>query len=137
MYDVPTRLDALTTDAQSQDVFDLDSHSRCPGHAGYVTADYQGRAVVLYCCTDPGSYGHHRLYQRIGGGAAARSGPMNAQEKADRRQLIARNKEMAAAQDVRVAFIAATLSSKKHAKTLTVGDPKDHPPGPDRGPLAR
>lgn len=118
MYDVPTRLDALPTDAESDDVFNLDSHSGCPGHAGYVTADYQGRAVVVYCCTDPAGNGHHRLYERIAA-AGSRSGPMNEKEKAERQQLIARNKQMAAAQDVRVAFVAATLSSKKHAKTLT------------------
>jgi len=118
MYDVPTRLDALNPEADSDDVFNPETHAGCPGHAGYVTADYQGRAVVVYCCTDPVGNGHHRLYQQHGG-AGQRSGPMNEQEKAERKQLIARNKQMAAAQDVRIAFVAATLSSKKHAKTLT------------------
>jgi len=43
---------------------------------------------------------------------------MTDEQKAERRELIRRNKDMSAAQEVRLDFMARTVTAKKHARTI-------------------
>ncbi len=114
-YGVPYRLDALAN-AAGESITEIE-HTGCPGHAAYVDTNYQGEARAYYCCTDPTAGGHTPLSTGTGE-PGQRSGPMTDQEKAQRQELIRRNKEMVAAQDVRRDFLRTALGSKKHAKTI-------------------
>ena len=118
-HTTPTRLDALAdTDGQ---LLTEDTHHQCPGRAAYVTTDYTGETVAVHCCTDPDNNGHVALYAPIPGtnnGTGQPGGPMTDEQKAERRELIRRNKEMLAAQEVRLDFITRTVTTKKHAKTI-------------------
>ena len=91
-----------------------------PGRAAHLATGYAGETVAVHCCLDPDRYGHVALYAPIPGtnpGSGGPSGPMTDEQKEQRRELIRRNKEMLAAQQVRLDHIARTVNSKKHAKT--------------------
>lgn len=112
-YAAPFWLTALT----DQDGQPLDDHDQCPGHAMHVTTDYSGDVKQLPCCTaDPEEVGHRLRYSASLPSTGA-GGPMTDEQKAQRRELIARNKEMLAAQDVRRAFVRSLIGGRKHTKT--------------------
>lgn len=114
-YQAPYRLDSLVT-ATGEPV-EAEPHRECPGHAAYIDVNYQGEARADYCCTDPDAGQHAARYTRSNPGQAG--GPMTDQQKADRQELIRRNKEMVAAQDVRRAFIRTVIDGRKHTKAIS------------------
>lgn len=87
-----------------------DEHADCPGHAAYIarsgwsSTEYK----AVYVCTDPKANGHRRI-------TAAVSAPMTDEQKAERAQLIANNKEWDASGDVRGDWIAKNLPTGKTA----------------------
>ncbi len=114
-YEAPVYLRAITT-SDGQDITDED-HAGCPGHAVTVcTDDWSGRITTDLVCTDPEQYGHLYRHTRQ---TSTDSGPLTEEQRTARRELVARNKEMLAAQDVRRAFVQNQAGSRKHSKTQT------------------
>lgn len=99
-------------DAATGKAFTAASHKKCPGHAAKVTVDYQGKAHIDYVCTEPAKQGHKSAYgNSVGRGAPA--DPKSAEkEKAERRKLLAENKEWRAAEPVRREFVMALLKRR-------------------------
>ena len=88
-------------------------HATCPGHAAYVSTYYHGPQTT-YVCTDPKAnqhaltsvYGETRLPgQQTGGG-------MTEEQKAERRNLIQRNKEWDSAETVRRSWLAEAFLTR-------------------------
>lgn len=110
----PYRLTTLTS-AEGNDL-DQDAHRTCPGHAVHVTTDYDGTIRQVPCCTaDLATSGHVGRYGILT--PAPSSGPMTDEQKAERRDLVTRNKQMLAAQDVRREFVRGLIGGRKHTKT--------------------
>ena len=120
LYQAPIELEAIT-DQDGQPLTDQ-THASCPGHAIAVTQTWSGELDTVAVCTDPAANGHHCIYTRSGNDNSG-TGPVTEQEQEQqrqaRRELVARNKEMLAAQDVRRQFLRTTVNSRKHAKTMT------------------
>jgi ParB family transcriptional regulator, chromosome partitioning protein len=88
-----------------------EAHRICPGHAVYLgTTVYSGGKVpeTAYC-TDWRKYRHKS-------NTASGSGPMTDEDKARRKELIANNKAMDAANPVRRQWLSAALSGKTALK---------------------
>ena len=88
------------------------SHSSCPGRAAYIATTFGGIEAV-YVCTEWRTHGHRDRYQRESGQA---SGAMSEQAKAERREVIARNKEWKSATTVRRDFLTTLLARKAPPK---------------------
>lgn len=90
-------------------------HADCPGHAVRLTTrrDAAGVMVVAeeWACTKWKSAGHVNRYANPSSGAT--SGPLDDDEKAERRTLVERNKKAQAAEVVRREFLAEFLRRKK------------------------
>lgn len=97
---------------------DPEQHQSCPGHAVAVSVTWDGEVEQIPCCTlDLATSGHVARYASASHSPTPTGGPMTDEQKAERRDLIARNKEMVAAQDVRRAFVRGLISGRKHTKT--------------------
>ena len=88
---------------------DEEQHTTCPGHAVIVTATWAGEAQTQEVCTDWKANGHKNHEA-----AAGSSGPLNEDEKAERRRVIEGNKEWRAATEVRRDWLC-TLAQRKSA----------------------
>lgn len=86
-------------------------HTTCPGHAVTVTARWNGDVSVEALCTDWKGNGHENT-----SAVAGNSGPMDDDEKAERRRIIAGNKDWRAATDVRRDWLRAFTQRKSAPK---------------------
>ncbi len=102
-------------------------HATCPGHAAYLTVDSWStppRVRTTYVCTDPTGNGHH-LYSYNGGVSLTgqpTSGPMSEEQKAERRTVVANNRNWDSAEKVRRSWIADAFLTRttppKNAETF-------------------
>jgi len=92
------------------DAIDADRHAACPGHAVYLRRSWQGIETVFVC--DAWKANGHR--DRHGNRAAATA--MDETAKAERREVIARNKEWKSATVVRHEFLTTFLARKTPPK---------------------
>jgi ParB family chromosome partitioning protein len=76
----------------------IDSHADCPGNAAYFRRRYDGVEVV-YVCTDWKTNGHRDRYTSSGNRSVG--GPMDEKAKAERHEVVTRNKEWKSATVVR------------------------------------
>jgi len=95
----------------STEAMTVEQHAACPGHAAYLAHSYRYGAdptayVATYVCTDPKAHGHKRLTAAT---------PMTEEQKAERAELIANNKEWDASGDVRGDWIDKNLAAGKTA----------------------
>lgn len=96
---------------------DVEGHQSCPGHAACVGTDsWSDRLSTTYVCTDPAARGHVNPYASTGPAVGERGGPMTEKQKAERRQLIASNKAMVAATEVRREFVRGLLARRTAPK---------------------
>jgi ParB family chromosome partitioning protein len=84
-----------------------DDHTDCPGHAIAVERIFDGFRETPYC-TNWRRYKHTDRY----GGSGAVTGSMTERQKAERRTVIANNKAMKAANEVRRKWLATLLARK-------------------------
>lgn len=105
-------------------------HATCPGHAAYLSVDSWStppRVRTTYLCTDPTGNGHH-LYSHSSGSSGTSltgqptSGPMSEEQKADRRTVVANNRNWESAEKVRRSWIADAFLTRtappKNAETF-------------------
>lgn len=88
-----------------------DAHLACPGRAVYLGTHVYSDGTVRETayCADWRKYGHKSNTGKVGG-------PMTDEQRADRKELIANNKEMDAANPVRREWLASALSGKTALK---------------------
>lgn len=86
-----------------------EEHAACPGRAVVVSATWAGEARTEEVCTDWKANGHENRQAVTG-----TSGPLNEDEKAERRRVIEGNKEWRAATEVRRDWLC-TLAQRKSA----------------------
>jgi ParB family chromosome partitioning protein len=98
----------LTTD-DGRDI-SADEHASCPGHAVYLNRSWRGIQATLICA-DSKANGHRDRHH----GRPATE-PMDETAKAERREVIARNKEWKSATVVRQEWIAGFLARKTPPK---------------------
>ncbi|MGX5769752.1 ParB/RepB/Spo0J family partition protein [Microbacterium trichothecenolyticum] len=100
---------------------DPDTIQGKPGVAVYVATYYGGEARAEYYLDDPTALGY-TVHQEAGyGNGGAPSGPMTDEQKAERKELIAHNKEWDAAETVRREWLTQFLARKtapKDAQTV-------------------
>ncbi|MDR7184596.1 ParB family chromosome partitioning protein [Microbacterium trichothecenolyticum] len=92
-----------------------------PSVAVYVATYYGGEARAEYFVDDPAAFGFTVQEDTYGGTSGAQSGPMTDEQKAERKELIANNKEWDAAETVRREWVAQFLARKttpKNAQTV-------------------
>ena len=89
----PFRLDALRT--PDGETLIEEAHRACPGHVARVKPDWNGGYDIRYGCSLPtASSGHLARYCDHGSAAGYNGhGPMTEEQKAERADLIRRNKE--------------------------------------------
>lgn len=109
-YTGPVRpLTGLNHDGQPLTV---ETHTACPRHAAYVgTESWSDRTHTEYVCTDPAAPAHRPLHRQPPA-AGQLGGPMTDEQKAERRQLIASDKAMTAATEVRREFVRGLLARR-------------------------
>lgn len=114
-YRGPVRaVERLTHDGQPLSV---EAHAACPGHGAYAAAESWSTDVhVTYVCTDPAAHGHTDPYASSRPAAGERGGPMTEAQKAARKELIANNKAMVAATEVRREFVRGLLARRAAPK---------------------
>lgn len=93
---------------------DEDEHTSCPGHAVIVSATWSGEVRTDSACTDWKGNGHENT-----SAAAGTSGPMDEDEKAERRRVIDGNKDWRAATDVRRDWLRTFTQRKSAPKDTT------------------
>ena len=98
------RLSELMHDGQP---VTLDSHAECPGHAIAIERTFNGFRESAYC-TDWRKYKHADRY----GGSRTVTGALSDEQKAERRTVIANNKAMKAANEVRRKWLVALFARK-------------------------
>jgi ParB family chromosome partitioning protein len=91
-------------------------HASCPGHAAYVGRTWRGIEAV-YVCTEWAANGHRDRYDQ--GGRPANT-PMNEQAKAERKAVLAHNRDWRSAEAVRREWVSALLSRKTQPKGAAV-----------------
>lgn len=119
-----TVVDRPAWDAQTQplgvlvDVVDgarvsieVDAHATCPGHVAWVRSNYNGEPQTVYGCADPAGNGHTN-WRSTSAAAASTGGPMNDEQKAERREVVANNKAWDSAQTVRRAWLGQFAARK-------------------------
>ncbi|MGU3643856.1 ParB/RepB/Spo0J family partition protein [Microbacterium sp. C23T] len=114
----PYRVRSLRT-ADDQPV-DPDAIQGQPGVAVYVATYYGGEARAEYFVDDPAALGY-TVHEYAHPGTGTQSGPMSDQQKAERKVLIANNKEWDAAETVRRDWVTQFLARKttpKNAQTV-------------------
>ena len=95
----------------------VDAHRGCPGHVAWVAdrgwRDPAARAVAVYACDGWQGHGHADRYASPGTiGAGRVTGAMSQQQKAERREVIERNKAWDSAQAVRRDWLRAFLARR-------------------------
>ncbi|GAY11424.1 ParB N-terminal domain-containing protein [Pseudonocardia sp. N23] len=117
------RLDAQTPSGTE---FDPTTHSGCPGHAATVEVhrswDRQPQVKVVHWCTAPDEHGHVARWGRVtptddsgggGDGEVARELAQAAEQaKAERRRVIANNRDWASATSVRRDWMRGLLARR-------------------------
>lgn len=115
----PYRVRTLRT-AEGEPV-EVDSIVGKLGVAVYVATYYGGEARAEYYVDDPAALGLTVPEDTHSGTNGAQSGPMTDEQKAERKELIANNKEWDAAETVRREWVAQFLARKttpKNAQTV-------------------
>lgn len=115
----PYRVRMLRT-AEGEPV-DAEAVQGKPGVAVYVATYYGGEARAEYFVDDPAAFGFTVQEDTYGGTSGVQSGPMTDEQKAERKELIANNKEWDAAETVRREWLAQFLARKttpKNAQTM-------------------
>jgi ParB family chromosome partitioning protein len=115
--EAPYALDHLR--ASDGGTVDSDAVRGKPGVAVRVTTSWQGEIVVRYYLDDPEAFGLTRPQVSSLPTAGRQEGPMSEEAKAERRTLIARNKEWDAATTVRIEWLTTFLSRKAQPKNAT------------------
>lgn len=90
-------------------------HTTCPGHAVAVTAGWGGEVRTEPLCTDWKGNDHEN-----NSAAAGASGPLDENEKAERRRIIEGNKQWRAATDVRRDWLRTFTQRKSAPKDATI-----------------
>lgn len=85
-------------------------------NAVLISTDYAGRHTTHAVISGWKDLGFTPKYERYDGGRAAQKGPMTAEQKAERKTLIANNKAMESATKVRREFVKALLARKQAPK---------------------
>ncbi|MFI5593511.1 chromosome partitioning protein ParB [Amycolatopsis sp. NPDC051758] len=118
------KLDSLRPNADAADGTELTvgAHQTCPGHAAFVGSRGSWRPVaerygIFYVCTDVKAHGHPARYS-YSSSMGAKPGPMTAEQKAERKQVVANNKKWRSAETVRRKWLKEKLFGRK-------GAPKD------------
>jgi ParB family chromosome partitioning protein len=93
-----------------------DSHHGCPGHAAYLGHTFRG-IEATYVCLDWKANGHRDRYNATSRPAGA---PIDDQAKAERREVITRNREWKSATVVRREFLTALLARKTPPKATAI-----------------
>jgi ParB family chromosome partitioning protein len=116
--EAPYALDRLS--ASDGGAVEPDAVRGKPGVAVRVTTSWQGEIVVRYYLDDPEAFGLTRpQVSSLPMGVGRQEGPMSEEAKAERRTLIARNKEWDAATTVRTEWLTTFLSRKALPKNAT------------------
>ena len=95
----------------------VEEHRGCPGHAAWVAdrgrQDPVRRAVAVYACDGWRAHGHAERYASVGTAGAGRAGgAMSQEQKAERREVIDRNRAWDSAQAVRRDWLRAFLDRR-------------------------
>jgi ParB family chromosome partitioning protein len=116
-WDAPTpyRLHHIHT-AEGEPVTGEDIQGK-PGVAVYVSTNYRGEADITYYVDDPAALGYIVADRPT---STRQKGPMTDEQKAERKTLIANNKEWDAAETVRREWIAAMLQRKTLPKNAAL-----------------
>jgi ParB family transcriptional regulator, chromosome partitioning protein len=85
-------------------------------NAYLISTDYRGQHNAQPVITGWKDLGFTPKYERYDGGTHAQKGPMTEEQKAERKTLIANNREMESATKVRREFVKALLSRKTAPK---------------------
>lgn len=116
--EAPYALDRLTT-GDGRPV-EPDAVQGKAGVAVRVSTSWQGEIVVRYYLDDPEAFGLVRpAAPTLPSGSVRQEGPMSEEAKAERRTLIARNKEWDAATTVRTEWLTGFLARKTLPKNAT------------------
>ena len=102
-------------------IVDTDSIQGKPGVAVYVATYYGGEARAEYYVDDPEAYGFTIQKDMYGSSNGVQAGSMTDEQKAERKELIANNKEWDAAETVRREWLTQFLARKtapKDAQTV-------------------
>ncbi|WP_374976634.1 ParB/RepB/Spo0J family partition protein [Microbacterium trichothecenolyticum] len=95
---------------------DPDTIQGKPGVAVYVATYYGGEARPEYYLDDPAAFGFTVREESGYGSGGGQSGPMTDEQKAERKELIAHNKEWDAAETVRREWLTQFLARKATPK---------------------
>jgi ParB family chromosome partitioning protein len=104
------------TDLLTGDGKRIDSHADCPGNAAYLRRSYDGVEAV-YVCTGWKTNGHRDRYNSDSRPAG---GPMDEKAKAERREVVTRNKEWKSATVVRRDWLTTFVARKTAPKGAAV-----------------
>jgi ParB family chromosome partitioning protein len=105
------------TDLLAGDGKRIESHADCPGNAAYLRRSYDGVEAV-YVCTDWKANGHRDRYNTDSGRSVG--GPMDEKAKAERREVVTRNKEWKSATVVRRDWLTTFVARKTPPKGAAV-----------------
>lgn len=110
-----------TADLPSGTELTAEQHASCPGHVAQVEVrrgwDRQPQVRVIHWCTDPDTHGHvARWDQATAHTGGSRSGAMSEEEKAQRRLVIANNREWDSATTVRRDWLRGFLARRTAPK---------------------
>lgn len=114
--------------ADSDEPLTEEQHADCPGRAAYVSARRDHgqdtwTARTTWVCLDPKTHGHRRGHPFGGAPTTAPGGGMTDEQKAERREVIERNKQWDAAEVMRGEFIeqfAQGNTAPKGAETFVL-----------------
>lgn len=104
-------LDLATLDGDERTPLTPQMHDQCPGRAAWINTGWQG-VQAIHVCTDPKGNGHVDRYAHSG--TERQAGPMNDEQKAERRTIIANNKAWKSAETVRREWLG-TFAARKTA----------------------
>jgi len=101
----------------------FDAHQGCPGHAALVElrrawGTQEATVTTAYVCTAPDGNGHIPRWDSSGTASESgtrQAGPMSEAEKAERRRVIANNKDWDSATTVRRDWLRTTFLARKTA----------------------
>jgi ParB family chromosome partitioning protein len=105
-------VDLATIDGDSRTPLTPEAHTQCPGRAAWITSTWQGVRVV-HVCTDPTANGHVDRYENT---TARAAGPMNEEQREQRRTIIANNKAWKSAETVRREWLPGFAQRKTAPK---------------------
>ncbi|MFS0701129.1 ParB/RepB/Spo0J family partition protein [Cellulomonas sp. 179-A 4D5 NHS] len=106
---------------QARTALTEETHAACPGRVAWLRLDYWSHEVrTTHGCADPTAHGHAERFTDTGASGST-GGPMTAEQKAERRTLIANNKAWRSAETVRrdwLTTFAARKTAPKDAATF-------------------